>query len=87
LRFECWSKQAEIVCSVRDHTVFRFLLRLEDGDPNDPPALVTVVPNWTVGETILLGPGDQLRILAIETEIAEELIERGFNGIFTVEPV
>jgi hypothetical protein len=27
-----------------------------------------------------------LRILAIETEVAEELVERGVNGIFTVEP-
>jgi hypothetical protein len=26
------------------------------------------------------------RIIAIETEIAEELIEQGFNGVFTVEP-
>jgi hypothetical protein len=62
--------------------MFRFLLKLEDGDPNDPPALVTAVPNWTVGETFSTGRGEW-RILAIETEIAEELMERGFNGIFT----
>ena len=45
------------------------------------------VPNWTVGETILIGDGEELRVVAIETEIDEELIERGFNGVFTVEPV
>jgi hypothetical protein len=61
-------------------------LRLEDGDPPDPAVLVTAVPNWTVGETIMLGAGERLRILAIETEIDEELVERGFNGIFTVKP-
>jgi hypothetical protein len=65
--------------------VFRFLLRLADGDPNDPPALVTAVPNWTVGDTFLTGRGDEWRILAIETEIDDELVEEGFNGVFTVE--
>jgi hypothetical protein len=34
----------------------------------------------------LLTAGARWRILAIETEIAEELVEDGFNGIFTVEP-
>jgi hypothetical protein len=48
--------------------------------------LVTAVPNWTVGETFSTGRGDKSRILARETEIDEELVERGFNGIFTVEP-
>jgi hypothetical protein len=27
-----------------------------------------------------------LRIIAIDTQISEELIEAGFNGVFTVEP-
>ena len=31
--------------------------------------------------------GKQFRILEIRTEIAEELIEQGFNGVFTVEPL
>ena len=30
--------------------------------------------------------GEQLRVLAIETEIADELIAEGFNGVFVVEP-
>ena len=28
-----------------DRDVFKFLLRLEDGEPNDPAVLVTAVPN------------------------------------------
>jgi hypothetical protein len=66
--------------------VFRFLLKLENGEPNDPPALVTAVPNWTVGDTFLTGRGDKWRILAIDTELEDELVDAGFNGIFTVEP-
>jgi hypothetical protein len=66
--------------------VFRFLLILKDGEPNDPPALVTIVPNWTVGETFTTGRGEQWRILAIDTEISDELVEEGFNGVFTVGP-
>ncbi len=67
---------------------------VEDGEPNDPgdlrkrgPKLERrgAVPNWSVGEELMLGEGERLRILAIETEIAEELIEEGFNGVFTVE--
>jgi hypothetical protein len=66
--------------------MFRFLLRLPDGEPIDPAALVSAVPNWTIGETFTTGRGDVWRILAIETEIAEELIEQGINGVLTVEP-
>ena len=67
--------------------MFRYLLVLPDGEPHDPPSWATVVPNWSVGETIMLGEGEQLRILGIETEIAVELVDHGFNGVFIVEPV
>jgi hypothetical protein len=67
--------------------VFKFLLRLEDGEPNDPAVFVTAVPNWTVGETFSTGRGHEWRILAIETDIDEELVERGINAVFTVEGV
>ena len=40
-------------------SMFRFLLKLEDGDPNDPAVLVTAVPNWTVGETFSTGRGHE----------------------------
>jgi hypothetical protein len=63
--------------------LFRFLLRVEDGEPNDPAVFVTVVPNWTIEEELLLGDGERLRILAIDTEIADELVERGINAGWT----
>jgi hypothetical protein len=66
--------------------VFRFLLRLEDGEPNDPAVLVRAVPNWTVGETFSTSRGHEWRILEVETDIDEELVERGINAVFTIEP-
>jgi len=36
---------------------------------------------------IILGEGERLRILGIETEITDVLVDHGFNGVFTVEPV
>jgi hypothetical protein len=66
--------------------VFRFLPILEDGEPNDPAVFVSLVSNWTVGETFSLARGEQLRILAIDTEIADELVDSGFYAVFTVAP-
>lgn len=57
---------------------------LKDGEPTDPAALITAIPNWTVGETFTTGCGEERRILAIKTEIADELVEGGFNAVFTV---
>jgi hypothetical protein len=34
--------------------VFGYLLRLSDGEPLDPAALVTMIPNWAAGETSML---------------------------------
>jgi hypothetical protein len=48
---------------------------------------VSAVPNYAVGETFLLGKGHRLRILRIDTDIDDELVERGINAVFTVEPV
>jgi hypothetical protein len=47
---------------------------------------LTAVPNWTVGERFSTAHGQEWRILAIDTEIDDELVERGFNAMFTVEP-
>jgi hypothetical protein len=47
---------------------------------------VTVVPNWTIGEAFTTGRGHGWRILAIDTEISDERVDAGFNGLFTVEP-
>ena len=67
--------------------MFRYLLVLPNDEPNDRASWATLVPNWDVGETIMLGEGERLRILGIETEIAAALVDHGFNGIFTVEPL
>jgi hypothetical protein len=64
--------------------VFRYLLRLPDGEPADPAAFVTAVPNWSVGETFMVAGGKQFRIVGINDEIdvegLEELYERGITG-------
>ncbi len=66
---------------------FKFLLARPAGSPNDPAVFVTAVPNWSDGEVITLGAGEQLRVVATQPEIADELIEEGFNGMLIVEPV
>jgi hypothetical protein len=65
--------------------MFRHLLVLPDGEPNDPAVFVTAVPNWSADELITLGDGEQLRIVAI-ADPSDELAARGFRSIFTVEP-
>jgi hypothetical protein len=57
--------------------VFGFLLVDRDGEPVDPAAFVTAVPNWSEGELITLGRGEQLRVLATQPDIDERLVERG----------
>jgi hypothetical protein len=59
--------------------VFKFLLRLEDGEPNDPAVFVTAVPNWTVDETFSTGRGHEWRILGIDSDIADELVDQGIK--------
>ena len=39
----------------RCQAMFRYLLVLPDDEPNDPLSWLTAVPNWSVGETIVLG--------------------------------
>jgi hypothetical protein len=68
-----------------DGDVFKFLLVLENGEPHDPAVFVSVIPNWSVGETFSTGRGHEWRILAIETEIDDELVEHGVNAVLTVE--
>jgi hypothetical protein len=38
------------------------------------------MPNWQPGEVLSPGQGNQLRILAIDTGIADELVQRRFNS-------
>lgn len=48
--------------------VFSFRLEDEDGAPADPPTLKAVVPDWRPGDTIALGRGRLLRVVATRLE-------------------
>jgi hypothetical protein len=65
--------------------MFRYLLRLPNGEPYDPPAFVTVMPTWHVGDEFLITHDRRLRILAIDADIPDELFEQGFNAIWTID--
>ena len=51
---------------------FEYLLATRDGQPVDPAAFGTAIPNPTVGETFMVGGGRQFRILAINDEVDAE---------------
>jgi hypothetical protein len=67
--------------------VFRFLLVLEDGEPYDPAVFVTVIPAWTAGEELLVTAHQRLRILDVDFDLSDELVDQDINAVFTVEPV
>ena len=66
--------------------VFRYLVKFSDGLLHDPAVFVTALPFWSLAETLRVGNGHLLRILAIDTQINHALIEMGIDGVFTVEP-
>jgi hypothetical protein len=45
---------------------FTYRLEREDGTPADPPRLNSAVPNWSPGDTIPLGNGRTLRVIAVK---------------------
>jgi hypothetical protein len=51
---------------------FTFRLEHEDGTPADPPTFRTAVPNWQAGDTIPLGAGRALRVIAIRDNDADQ---------------
>lgn len=67
--------------------MFKYLLRLPDGEPPDPAMLVTAVPTWSIGDVITIGRGEQLRMVAIDDFPHAQLVEHDVRTIFTVEPV
>ena len=67
--------------------VFRYLVKFPDGLLHDPAVLVTAVPFWSLTETLRVGGGRLLRIVAVDTEINQALIAARIDGVFTVEVV
>ena len=70
---------------------FKSLLVTPDGEPHDPAAFVTAVPNWREGEVLTLGDGERLRIVHINLELdddaLEQLYEQSINGVWIAEPL
>jgi hypothetical protein len=66
--------------------MFKFFLVDEQGEVFDPAGFVTAVPNWTFGETFSIGSGESFHIIEIRAELAPELLDAAFNGVFVVEP-
>jgi hypothetical protein len=51
---------------------FTYRLEKEGGSPADPPVLHTAVPTWQVGDTIPLGAGRALRVIATRFASADD---------------
>lgn len=45
---------------------FTYELLLEDGTPADPPTFLSTVPTWHVGDTVLIRPGFEFEIVAVD---------------------
>jgi len=45
------------------------------------------VPFWRLADTLRVGNGRLLRILAVDTRIDHTLVAAGIHGVFTVEVV
>jgi hypothetical protein len=69
-----------------DMGVARVLLIGEDGEQIDPAVFVTAVEDWYVGDALLFRAREPLRIISIDTEVVDELVQRGISAVFTVEP-
>ena len=69
---------------------FMFQLENEDGTAADPPMLRTAVPNWSAGDTIHLGRGRTLRVVAVRDDDADQapvLVVEDLSGSATSQQV
>ena len=73
--------------SVRDEPIVRVLVVRENGDPDERWVFRTVVATWFVGDFVVFGPDQTLRITAIETQLARDLLEQEIRAVFTVVTV
>jgi hypothetical protein len=62
-------------------------MKFPDGLLHDPAVFVTAVPFWSLTETLRVGSGRLLRIVAVDTEINHALTAARIDGVFTVEVV
>jgi hypothetical protein len=67
--------------------VFRYILLLPDHQSNDPPCLVTPVPDPPVGGEIELANGTRALVLERDTAVHSHMRALGFSGVLTVEPI
>jgi hypothetical protein len=67
--------------------VFRYLIKFPDGLLHDPAVFVTAVPFWSLTETLRVGSGRLLRIIAVDTRVNRALTAARIDGVFTVEVV
>jgi hypothetical protein len=66
---------------------YRFVLVLQSGEPGEPGVFATLVPDWGVGDTFVVGSAlRKFRILAIDPVRDDQLL-RGIQSVWTVEPV
>ena len=66
--------------------MFRYLIKFSDGLLHDPAVFVSAAPFWSLAETLRVGNGRLLRIIAVDTRINHALIGAGIDAVFTVEP-
>jgi len=71
----------------RSTGVYRYLLRLSDDEPHDPPAYLSLIHNWTAASrsrSVGASSGGSRRI---DWGIPREPVDAEFHAIFFVEPL
>jgi hypothetical protein len=61
--------------------MFKHRMVYADGTPANPPAFLSAVPNWRIGDRAMVRPGFECRIVRIDHDEAVDEV------VWTVEPV
>lgn len=61
--------------------MFTFSMQLADGSPADPPTFVSSMPNWNVGDNVMVGATPRYVITATEYDADDDVTT------WVVEPV
>jgi hypothetical protein len=68
--------------------VYRYVLVLPSRDNGDPGVFATLVDNWQVGDTIVVGSAlRKYRILSIDPVADGDGLMSGVDAVWVVEPV